>query len=455
MNSDYLPRIQIVGTHSGSGKTTVTCAILHALCKRGLKAASFKCGPDYIDPMFHTKILGLRSRNLDVFMSGEEGVRFLFARNAKGADISVIEGVMGMYDGASFNSGYASSNHVAALTQTPQILVVDAAGMGRSLLSVVHGFASFEQNRLAGIILNNCSDKLYGLYKSLIEDACDLRVYGHLPRIKEAVISSRHLGLITADEIADIDAKLAVLGEAAAQHIDISGIIELSRTAPGLGCKNLWAGLEKTAGVRIGVAKDNAFSFLYQDNIDLLEELGAKIVYFSPIGDAVLPEVDGLILSGGYPEVHARALEQNEGMRQSIRKAVLSGMPTIAECGGFMYLLDTITCADSQSYKMAGAISGYAFMTQKLDRFGYVTLTAKHAGLLCRQGECIMGHEFHYSDSSNNGDGFVARKKDRQWDCIHTSSTLFAGYPHIHFAADPIKASRFINACMKHKGDRK
>jgi len=390
-----------------------------------------------------------------VFMSGEEGVRFLFARNAKGADISVIEGVMGMYDGASFDSGYASSNHVAAITQTPQILVVDVKGMGRSLSAVVLGFASFEQNRLAGIILNNCPGKLYDQYKNLIEDGCGLHVYGHLPRLKEAVIASRHLGLITADEIAGIDKKLAALGEAAAQYIDLSGILALGRTAPKLCCKNLWEGLKKAEGVRIGVAKDSAFSFLYQDNIDLLEELGATIICFSPIADPVMPEVDGLILSGGYPEEYARLLQDNVGMQQSIRKAVTGGMPTLAECGGFMYLLESITCADSQSCKMAGVIPGNAFMTQKLERFGYVSLTAKHDGLLCKKGECIMGHEFHYSDSSNNGDGFTAHKKDRQWDCLHSSRTLFAGYPHIHFGADTGRAISFIDACIKYKGDRK
>ena len=450
-----IPRIMLVATGSGAGKTTVTCGILKAIMNRAIRVASFKCGPDYIDPMFHSKIIGAKSRNLDVFMCGEEMVLFLLAKNAKECDFSMIEGVMGMYDGVGFDSELGSSNHLSQLTDTPQILVVSVKGMSLSTVAMIAGFINYKKNNIQGVILNHCSKAMYPYYKKMIEQELSTTVYGHFPLVSEAAIESRHLGLVTADEIEGINQKMELLAQTAEDCVDIDGLIKLGQSALEVCYTDLWAEFQPKGRFKIAVARDQAFCFFYQDNLDLLQKLGAELIYFSPLSDDELPaEIDGLLLYGGYPEEHAKALSQNQSMKKSVKTAVEQGLPTIAECGGFMYLLESITDRAGLSYEMACVLHGTSHMTSKLTRFGYLDIIATKDNLLCKLGEQVKAHEFHYSDSDNNGVGCVAKKRGKEWSCIHANKTLFAGYPHVHFGANTSFATNFIDQCLVHQENR-
>lgn len=429
-------RVLIAGTNSGCGKTTVTCALLRALKNRGLAVQSFKCGPDYIDPMFHREVIGVPARNLDPFFSTPEQLR----RQLGGAAdrISVLEGVMGYYDGIG-PQGDCSTYHVARATQTPVILTVNVRGMYTSAGALIRGFRDFRpESGVAGVIFNQASPMLYGDLRKIAEDA-GLKPLGCLPRAEEAVIGSRHLGLITAAEVADLQSRLNRLGELAERYLDLDGILALAAQTPQLPKPEPVAPVAQ--GVRVAVARDEAFCFIYEENLRLLEELGCELVFFSPIHDTHLPkEIQGIYLPGGYPELHLAELSQNP-IRHEIRNAVEAGVPTVAECGGFLYLHDTLDGAE-----MAGVIHTAAFGTKKLQRFGYVNLTAERDNLLCCTGESIRAHEFHYYDSNHNGSGFTAAKPSskRSWPCVHTGETLYAGFPHLYFPANPAFAENFV-----------
>lgn len=445
-----IPRVMIVGTGSGCGKTTITCAVLKVLVDRYIDniktVSSFKCGPDYIDPMFHSKVIGAKSRNLDLFLCGEDTVRYLFATNSMGSDISVIEGVMGMYDGISANSDEFSANDISLVTDTPQLLVVNVKGKSFSVVAEILGYKNFKKNNIKGVILNNTSNAMYTVYKEMIESNTGIRVYGYLPYMNEAVIGSRHLGLVTADEISDIKEKLEVICTVAKETIDVKGIVELANKSSEFCYNDIDIQKITQRVVNIAVARDNAFCFYYEDNFSLLQSLGANIVYFSPLKDNELPQnIDGIILGGGYPEEYLTQLSENKDMLESIANAVQKNIPIIAECGGFMYLCDTIN-----NTSMVGAIKSNANMTTRLSRFGYVTLTANEDNLLCKKGESINAHEFHYSDSDNNGIGFTGVKRNKKtWQCIHAKqgSNLFAGYPHLHLWGNVEFAKSFIKRC--------
>lgn len=444
-------RIMLVGTGSGCGKTTVTCGLLQALKDRGLAAASFKCGPDYIDPMFHSEIIGTKSRNLDLFLCGENTVKYLLSENARDADAAVIEGVMGMYDGMGFDDDSFSANHISRVTATPEILVTGVRGKSISLLAELSGYLNFGENQIAGVILNNCSAGMYPVYKKMIEERLSIRCYGYLPKVAEAELGSRHLGLVTAEEIDDLREKMEALGRAAAESLDIDGILELAHAAPALECDGIDALPVTDRPVKIAVARDKAFCFYYEDNFMLLKRLGAELIPFSPMEDKELPAgVSGLILGGGYPEEHLQELSANASMLAAVRAAVKGGMPVYAECGGFMYLGETIE-KDGENYEMAGALPGHSHMTDKLVRFGYKTLTANRDNLMCREGEQIRCHEFHYSDSDRPGNGFTASKGKRSWQAVEAGDTIFAGYPHIHLWSNLRFAENFVKKCEAFK----
>lgn len=449
-----IPRIMFASTSSGSGKTTITIAVLKSLMNNGLNVAAFKTGPDYIDPMFHSRILGAKSRNLDLFMLNENTCKYLLAKNSIGADISVLEGVMGYYDGLGINSTSASSYNLANVTKTPVILVVNCKGAALSIAALIKGFKEFKiDSNIKGVILNNLSQHLYTMYKEMIESNVDIKVVGFLPNIEECKIQSRHLGLITADEIEDLHNKIDILGEKAEKCINIDEIVKISTKVDDIEYKE--PTIKKVSNVNIAIARDKAFCFYYQDSLELLEDLGANIQYFSPLKDKSLPECDGLILGGGYPEIYAKALSENITMKQSIKNAIDNKLPCIAECGGFMYLLDDLKDKEGTLYKMVGAIKGTSFMTNKLSRFGYITLKSNTNNLLGKCGEQINAHEFHHSDSINNGNTFMAKKPStgKTWDCINSSKTLFAGYPHIHFWSNVDFATRFIKNCGRQKSE--
>ncbi len=444
------PRLVIGGTGSGCGKTTMTCALLQAFVDRGLDTAAFKCGPDYIDPMFHTRIIGTRARNLDAFLCGQDNVPALLARSA-GRDISVIEGVMGYYDGLAGTSAENSTADIAGMTQSPTVLTVSVCGMSLTLAALLKGFLDFAPNTIRGVLLNGVSPKMTDYYASIVQRNTGLRVYGALPHDEACTIGSRHLGLVTAGEISDLRQKTARLAQHARDGMDLDGLLELARTAPALAAKQPEYPVCGD-GLRIAVAHDEAFCFDYADSLEVLTRMGAQLVYFSPLHDVSLPvHMDGLLLCGGYPELYARALSENTTLLRQIRSAVQAGMPTVAECGGFLLLHDAL-----DGLPMAGVCGGTARMTGSLHQFGYVTLTAKRDTLLCAAGETLPAHEFHYARSDAQGDAFFAQKPLRKhgWDCVHASQRLHAGYPHIHFAGCSRAAQRFLSACRVYQKER-
>lgn len=459
-----IPRILLAAGASGSGKTLITCGLLQALVNRGMKVASFKCGPDYIDPMFHSRVIGTKSRNLDTFFTGREKTRELLAVNSEGCDLAVMEGVMGYYDGVGGISTMASAYDLADTTDTPVILIVNSKGMSLSLLAYIKGFLEYKKDsRIKGVIFNQMSPMLYPRMKEAVEKELGISVYGYVPKVEDCVIESRHLGLVLPEEIPELKNRLMRLAEILEKSLDIDGILSLAS-----GAKELENPVEKEGAeisswrlpkrVRLAVADDEAFCFFYEDNLRLLEEMGAELVRFSPMRDSGVPQnTDGLLLYGGYPELNAKKLEDNHSMRKDIREKILSGMPCMAECGGFMYLHEEMEDMEGKLRRMAGVISGKAYRTPKLSRFGYITLTLK-------EGETVFGvnpgklpaHEFHYFDSENCGDSFRADKplSKRGWDCIHGSDRLMAGFPHLYYYGNPRLAQAFLEKCLEYKKER-
>ena len=457
MTGGNLPRLLLGAPHSGGGKTTVTCAILQALVNRGMTPAAFKCGPDYIDPMFHSEIIGAKSRNLDLFFMGDNTAKRLLFENGTGCDLSLIEGVMGYYDGVAFSAD-ASAYAVSKVTDTPSVLVVDGRGSALSVAALVGGFQNFRPDSgLMGVVLNRVNPMLYPRLKACIEGETGLTVYGFLPELPECAFESRHLGLITASEVENLKEKLQMLAQAAERTLDLDGLLSLARSAPPLAFGAEPPFKKVTNRPEIGVARDDAFCFYYADGLRLLEELGAELVPFSPLIDKTLPaDCAALYLGGGYPELFAKVLSENKGMRGAIRAAILGGMPTVAECGGFLYLHETLEGADGVSYPMAGVIPSQGVRGKKLQNFGYVTLTAQNDNLLCTAGETMPAHEFHYWQSGSDGVDFRAEKpqSDRIWDCVHATETLYAGFPHLHFSACPKAAERFVSAAGRYKEEQ-
>ncbi len=446
------PRLLLCAPASGGGKTTVTCGLLQALMNRTMAPKAFKCGPDYIDPMFHSEVMGVPSRNLDLFFLGEENTRTLLARNTRGAGVAVIEGVMGYYDGIGMSTD-ASAYDLALVTQTPAVLVADVRGRAISAAALVQGMAGFRPDSgIRGVILNRCSPMLYERLKTCIEAETGIRVYGFLPNLPECSLESRHLGLVTAAEVADLKEKLEILARQVEDTVDVDGLLALAGTAPALPETQTPA--PNPGGPVVAVARDEAFCFYYQDGLEELENQGLQLAFFSPLRDKTLPAgVCGLYLGGGYPELYAKALSENTPMRAAIAGAIGQGLPTVAECGGFLYLHEGLEGADGISYPMVGAVQAKAFRTQKLGRFGYITLTAGEDTLLCDAGESLPGHEFHYWDSTRPGGAFWAQKpqSDRGWNCVHAGKTLYAGFPHLNFAASPKAAAKFAAACVAYR----
>ena len=448
-----LPRIMMAAASSGSGKTTVVCTLLELLRQRNCKAAAFKSGPDYIDPMFHTRVLDTPSYNLDLFLLGrsekgrQEACRLL-GRHGRQKKIAVLEGAMGYYDGIGTGSE-ASAYELAAATETPVVIVVDGRGSALTLAAVLKGLAVFRKDsHIAGFIVNRMKPMVYDRYYRVWEKESGLTALGYLPDMPDCSFSSRHLGLVTASEIENLQDILGKLADAGAKSLDWDAIMKLARTAPSLA----WDEPEMPAPadtVRLAVARDEAFCFYYEDSLDTLRSCGAELIFFSPLHDGSLPDCDGLYLGGGYPELHAQNLSRNGGMLTSIRQAIRQGMPCLAECGGFMYLHDYYRCQDGQLLPWAGVISGETYMTGSLRHFGYVTLEAQQDTLLLSRGETMTAHEFHYSGSTATADACMACKagSSRQWPSIVARGRLFAGYPHIHLSGYPDCASRFIDAC--------
>jgi len=469
-----IPRIIIAGTNSGCGKTTITTGIMAALVKRGVKVQPFKVGPDYIDPMFHTFITGRDSRNLDSWMLSEDTVAYLFARNCANANIAVIEGVMGLYDGYGGRSETGSTAHISRVISSPVALVVNGESISLSVAALIQGFRDFDRDvKLKAVILNNISGEgHYQLLKDIIEENTGIKVAGYLRKEDEYSLGSRHLGLVPSDEVENLREKIDLLSAQVERTIDLELLLKIAGEVEeflpptqlpegverqSLPPVHLTKGEETLSKVRIAVARDKAFNFYYRDNLDLLEMLGAELVFFSPLNDSRLPpDISGLYIGGGYPEVFAGELQNNVFMREDIRKCILSGLPAYAECGGLMYMSEYIKDKEGRSFDMLGLLSGGSEMTSSLQRFGYVEVEVTKENVLSKEGCKIRAHEFHYS-VTNVAPGVpacyrvVKKRKNGEisWTCGFKVHNLLAGYPHLHFWSNPDFARTFVDNCGK------
>lgn len=452
-------RIMIAAPQSGSGKTLITCALLQELKEKNYYLESFKCGPDYIDPMFHKTVLGISSRNLDPFFTEDSITRMLLAKGQDSRDLAVIEGVMGLYDGLGGIREEASSYALAKATNTPILLTVNARGMGRSLLALLSGFLQYDTAHLIkGVILNQTPSSFASVLAKEIEETFHIPVVASFPVRDDVRIESRHLGLVMPYELEDIQSRLKIASQVLCENANIEQILEIAKSAPKLEYdvkRDIKQKLtEKT--IRIGVARDEAFCFYYEDNLDLLKSLGAKLIFFSPLHDDTLPkDLDGILFGGGYPELYLKELEENESMRNSVKSAIENKMPSLAECGGFMYLHDTIFDSEKKPYKMAGVIHACCMKKERLVRFGYLTLNSKTDSFL-QKGETIRGHEFHYYDSEDNGECAIAKKPvgTRSWECVHAGSDHWWGFAHLSYYSNPKFAEKFAEACRSYKTNK-
>ena len=460
-----LPRLVLAGAASGVGKTTTMVALAAALRAHGLRVAAFKCGPDYLDPTYHARATGATSHNLDGWMMGRAAVLETFARAAAGADLALIEGVMGLYDGASPDGEAGSAAEIAKWLGAPVVAVVDAGGMARTIAAIGVGLRDFDPAlTLAGLFANQVGSRGH---LDLLKTACraHVPVVGGLPRDPARAFPERHLGLRTADAEVLPDALVAAWGTTFAEWNEVDAFVALARRAPPLDVPVAAAPAIAAPRCRIALARDDAFHFYYEHNLAALRALGAELVPFSPIADAALPDVDGVYLGGGYPEVHAAALAANESMRESLRAAAARGLPIYAECGGLMYLADAIRTLDGVTHPMAGVVSGTAVMAAKLQALGYVEVETQRRTLLGPAGLRLRGHQFRYSTLEGaHGDAYRVRTRRGgepfpEGYCAGPGGgaeapNVLGSYVHAHFASNPLVAEGFVAACRQAAGRR-
>ncbi len=473
----------MAGTNSGVGKTTLTIGLILALKKRGLNVQPFKAGPDYIDPSYHTLISDRSCRNLDTWMLSEDAVLELFERQAKLSDISIVEGVMGLYDGI-LGREEGSSAHLAKILKSPVILVVDARSMSRSAAAVVLGYKEFDRDvDLRGVILNNIGSlSHYRSVKYAIEKNVGLPVLGFLPKDKDLILSERHLGLIPTDEKTPLGSFSRKLSNLVEKNIDVDKIIGISRQAPKLiPLSNLYGlsfprkresrrldspvkpgndrmpRLTDTLQVTIAIARDKAFNFYYQDNLDILKRSGARLVEFSPLKDKSLPPgIDGMYIGGGYPEFFAAQLSANIRMRKAVLEYARQGLPIYAECGGLMYLVKNIIDFQGRAFPMAGVFDCSAVMANKRQALGYIEIEVRKDNILSWHGYKIRAHTFHWSylDKTPKDAAFaykVIKNKDKVYSDGLIYKNVLAGYAHLHFASNIHLARNFIKSCVDYK----
>ena len=472
-------RWMIAAPASGSGKTAAVCGLLTLLKKRGCSAGAFKCGPDYIDPMFHKKVLGIPGCNLDSFFLEPEQLRDLFCRETAELEAAVVEGVMGYFDGVGGMS-WGSSWDIARILKLPVILVVDGHGASLSVLAQIKGFLDYqpagerEENRIAGVILNRTSPSMCSVLKPRIEKELGIACLGCIPVLKWLDLKSRHLGLLLPDEIGNLQEQMERLSQVLEESVDVERLLELGRgpqrrhesgadQEDGAGREDE-AGREDRAGRKkkqgeetfcLAAAMDEAFCFYYQENLELLRELGARIVPFSPLRDEKLPEqTDGILLGGGYPELYAAELGKNSRMRESIRRAAEEGMPILGECGGYLYLLEELEGEDGNMYPMAGVFSGSGKREERLRHFGYVTVQTGADSSYLKKGQQIRGHEFHYWHcQKDETEGAMEARKPlggKKWPAMRIKHQVTAGFPHLYYPSLPEFAERFARACMEY-----
>lgn len=459
----------ITAGSSGSGKTSVVVGLLSLLKKKGYEVGSFKCGPDYIDPMFHRAVMDVESHNLDLFLASADRVRGFYQRYSAGKTAVICEGAMGYFDGLGGISDEASAWKVADTLDLPVIAVIDAKGASLSIAAQILGLKSLRQpHHIVGVILNKCSKMLYQRLKPVLEAETGVKLLGCLPYVEGAEFSSRHLGLYTAGEISDLNQRIEKIAEALEDSFDFEsfeelcdrdekdsddssvaklGDIEICKAHAKDGEDFAMDGRENHAKTKIAVARDDAFCFLYEETLDTLKEQGAELMFFSPLHDEKLPEgISGLYLPGGYPEIFAGELSSNEDMLKDIKSAIESGLPTVAECGGFLYLCESLEDENGDIYEQVGIFKGAATNKEKLVRFGYSLLSQEEDSLLFRKGEEVPMHEFHYWDAANPGSDLLATKPlgGRSYRCAFATDTLYAGFPHLYLAGKPRLAARFV-----------
>ncbi len=457
MSSDLqIPRILIAATGSGAGKTTITIGLMAALRARGLTVAAFKCGPDYLDPTYHARVTGGVSHNLDGWMMGRAAVIATFSRAARRADIAVIEGMMGLYDGASPSGDEGSSAEIAKWLAAPAILVVDASGMARTVAAVAHGFAHFDPAiRLAGLICNRVGSR--GHLDLLRTASQEVPVLGGLPEYAAAAFPERHLGLYSANEGHVARELFEQWGRLAREWFDLDAIIAIARSARSIEtAAEIYDRPSATVPprCRLGVALDDAFHFYYEDNLKRLEALGAEIVNFSPVRDRELPEVDGLYFGGGYPEALAHELSSNRAMIDAVRGFAARGGPVYAECGGLMYLTRAIRTLDGASFPMAGTIPADAVMHDRLQALGYVEVETIAPSILGADGLRFRGHQFRYSTLEPQPDGIehvyaVRPRWGDQFTEGYRAANVLATYVHAHWASNPSVAAGLVESCIQ------
>ena len=467
---ENIPGMLIAAPTSGSGKTVAVCGLLGAFKGKGYRPAAFKCGPDYIDPMFHREVLGVESGNLDGFfqdrLSMEENVKNVIREG--GGEFALVEGVMGYFDGTGKGGWKASSWETAAWLDLPVVLVIDGRGSFLTAEAILQGFMQFNPcwpkplpdelkrpgNGIQAVILNRVSKSTFLRLKPLIEERFNLPAAGYLPKMDWLSLESRHLGLMLPGEIKTLKEQLARLSETAAETIDLDLLLKI------MGTSGLKRGKEKVENpslpstgekrLCIGVAWDQAFSFYYRENLRMIEELGGRLVWFSPLEDERLPEeIDGLLLGGGYPEAYAEKLSKNRSMAWSVKERAEKGMPVLAECGGFLYLQQQLMDTGGKLYPMAGFLPGIGTGPHGLKRFGYITLSPFEDGLYLKAGEQVRGHEFHYWDSDCCGELMEAKKPEssRSWPCMIAKKRVMAGFPHLYYPSCPQIPRRFIEQC--------
>jgi cobyrinic acid a,c-diamide synthase len=456
MPAQTIPRLILAAPMSSSGKTTITAGLIAALSARGLRVAPFKVGPDYIDPSYHALAAGRPCYNLDSWLLPPEQVQALFAHRTQDADLALIEGAMGLFDGAAGDDDSGSAAHIARLLDAPVILVIDAKAMARSAAALVKGFHDFDPRvPVAGVILNRVGSERHAhLLQEAIETAVGIPVLGCLPRDDTLKLPERHLGLVPTHEAGRWAEWLDTLSQKLAASIDLDHVMELAKSARELDLPlaNPFASQHHEVRAKIAVARDAAFNFLYDDNLDLLRAAGAEIAFFSPLSDTALPPgSQALYLCGGFPEIYAAELAANIALHEAVRSAHHSGLPIYAECGGLMYLTEHIVDASGCAFPMVGLLPGKSVMSSQVS-IGYRTVRVLHDSWLCRAGETLRGHEFHYSNWEAGSFGIPAAS-----EMIQSSSnreegiqlgSLIASYVHLHFLAHPELAERMVEAAQ-------
>lgn len=458
-----MKRLMFAATTSGTGKTTICCGIQRALRNRGLKVQPFKVGPDYIDTEYHFASSNVKSRNLDEFMLPRQEIRYLFSKSAQDADISIIEGVMGLYDGLGASHDECSTSSMSKILDCPVILVIDGRAMAASAAALVLGYRNMDpQVRIAGVIANNVSTKShFQIIKTAVEKHTGIEVLGHIPKDDQFNLSSRHLGLTPSVEMDGLDEKLEYIASVIERQLDLDRLLEIAETAPVEYDVDRRKGIQKITNVRLGLAYDKAFNFYYQDALDLLEEMGVELVPFSPLEDQALPNnLDGLFLGGGFPEVFAEELSKNQSMREAIFNKSRQGMPIYAECGGLMYLGEWLEDAEERRFEMTKILSGKSVMAKRLQRFGYCEGIAAEENLLGNIGFVLRGHEFHYSDFLSDLESVYHMQKKmtdgsvKKWGGGFQVNNTFGTYLHTHFAGNYDAALHFIKKMESYQNQK-